>query len=483
MALNTNIGPERVQVFPTPLGVVQVPGAATSICAFLISTSASGAPVNVPTRVTDMAGFEDAFGTADDVLYDGYYAVKGYFDNGGTGKTAVIVNVGTSPTANSFIGNASTGTGLRALDSQDDIGLVCAPGLPLSMAYLVQPAVIDYSETVRTEFGASLSTVFSLLSVPKEITKANTRTTVVAASLLASSAISGLVVSLDAVDLSNVTPGMVVYKASTRIATITAVNDSLNTLTLTSVTGLADDDNITVEMPSAVVYKEGVINNPSKVAAWYFNPPLVPDLSSTASPGDLVTIDPVGHIAGIMGRIDANIAIGGISHAPAGIQYAGLAGISGLSLTLSERTDAEPLRLNFINRLQSFPGAGNVVFGGYTADSGTSPLFTADEQLIQVMRTVQYIKASLEPGLRSFLWENFSPDTQTQVERAIEAFLTNNIHLFPAGLPQAQQFRVLRVEATQQDLDLGLLKVRVLVKPNKAVRFIEVSLEFPLQSA
>lgn len=484
MALNTNIGPERVQVFPTPIGVVQVPGASTSICAFLISSSASGAPVNIATRVTDMGQFEDAFGTADDVLYDGYYAVKGFFDNGGTGKTAVIVNVSaTTPTANSFIGNASTGTGLRALDSQDDIGLVCAPGLPLDLAYLVQPAVIDYSETVRAEFGASLSTLFSLLSIPKEITKANSRSTVVAATLLSSSAITGMVVSLTTTNLSAVTPGMVVYKSSTRIGTVTAVNDPSDTITLSSVTGLVDGDAITIEMPSAVSYKELIINNPSKVAAWYFNPVLVPDLTSAADPGDLRVADPVGHIAGIMGRIDANIAIGGISHAPAGMQYAGIAGISGLALTLSERTDAEPLRLNFINRLQSFPGAGNVVFGGYTADSGTSPLFTADEQLIQVMRTVQYIKASLEPGLRSFLWENFSPDTQTQVERAIEAFLTNNIHLFPAGLPQAQQFRVLRVEATQADLDLGLLKVRVLIKPNKAIRFIEVSLEFPLQSA
>ena len=69
---------------------------------------------------------------------------------------------------------------------------------------------------------------------------------------------------------------------------------------------------------------------------------------------------------------------------------------------------------------------------------------------------------------------------ERKVERAIESFLRNNIYLFPAGLPEAQQFKVLRVEATQNDLDVGLLRVRVLVKPNKAVRFIEVALEFPL---
>ncbi len=239
-------------------------------------------------------------------------------------------------------------------------------------------------------------------------------------------------------------------------------------------------DNGLISIPSAVTYKETVINNPSRTMAWYFNNVVVLDRDPNAAPGATVIADPVGHVLGVYGRIGANVSIGGVSHAPAGIQFAGLAGIVGLSLALSERIDAEPLRLNFINRITSFPGAGNVIFGGYTADSGTSPTLTADEQLVQVMRSLQFIKASLEPGLRLFLWENFSPVTQEQVERAILSFLRNNSYLFPAGLPEAQQFRVISVEPTQDDLDKGLLKVRVQVRPNKAVRFIEVALEFPL---
>jgi phage tail sheath protein FI len=276
---------------------------------------------------------------------------------------------------------------------------------------------------------------------------------------------------------------MIVKKAGAFKSVITAVDDALDQITLLSVTGLASSDAITIDMPSAVTYKESVINNPSKVAAWYFNNLAVLDRSTTALPGALVNVDPSGHVAGVMGRIDANVAIGGVSHAPAGIQYAGLAGIVGLELTLSERVDAEPLRLSFINRLTSFPGAGYVIFGGYTADSGTTPAFTSDEQLVQVMRTLQFLKASLEPGIRSFLWENFSPETSSQVERAIESFLRNNIYLFPAGLPESQQFKVIHVEATQDELNKGLLKVRIQVKPNKAVRFIEIALEFPLPTA
>lgn len=478
--LNTNIGPERVQVFDKPLGVVQVPGASTSVTAFLISSSMVGAPVNTPTRVTTLEDFEAAFGGPDEISYDAYYAVQGYFDNGGSGKTAIIVHVGTSPTASSFIGNATAGTGLRALDVVDDVNLVCAPGLPLEMAYLVQPALIDYSETVRTEFGASLSTVFSLLAIPREISKADKDVQKISTTI---TSIAGSVLTLPALDLSQVTPGMVVKKAGTFQSVITAVDDTLNEVTVASIGTLAPADAITIEVPSAVTYKESVINNPSRVAAWYFNNPVVLDRSSTALPGAVLAVDPVGHVAGVMGRIDANIAIGGVSHAPAGMKFAALAGILGLSLSISERLDGESLRLNFINRIQSFPGAGNVIFGGYTAESGSTAIYTPDEQLIQVMRTIQYIKSSLEVGLRSFLWENFSPETQQQVSRAIESFLRNNIHLFPAGLPESQQFKVINVEATQNDLDLGLLKVRVQVKPNKAVRFIEVALEFPLPTA
>jgi phage tail sheath protein FI len=478
--LNTNIGPERVQVFGQPIGTVQAAGASTSITAFLISTSKVGAPANTPTSVTTLADFEAIFGDSNDVSFNAYYVIQGYFDNGGTGKTAIIVHVGTSPTANSFIGSASAGTGLRALDVIDTLNLVCIPGLPIELAYLVQPALIDYSETIRTEFGETLSTVFSVMAMPSNIKKANTDVQLLSSTI---TSISGVVLQLPTAALASVKPGMIIKKAGAFEAVISAVDDSLDQITVISLGTLAASDSITIHIPSAVTYKEKVINNPSRVAAWYFNNTIVTAQETNAAPGSTKAVDPVGHVCGIMGRIDANIAIGGVSHAPSGLQYAGISGIVGLELAISERLEGEPLRKNYINRITSFPGAGNVLFGGYTAESGTTAIYTPDEQLIQVMRTVQYIKGSLENGLRPFLWENFSPQTQDEVARAIEAFLRNNIHLFPAGLPEAQQFKVISVTPTQNELDQGLLKVRVQIKPNKAVRFIEVNLEFPIPTA
>lgn len=482
--LNTNIGPERVQVFPVALGTTQVPGAATSVLGVLISTTKSGAPVNVATPVQDLATFVSTFGDYSAVAHNAYYAVEGFFNNAGTGPTVYVVNVGATPTASDYIGSASTGTGLRALDSIDSLGLVAVPGLPLSLAYLVHPAVIDYCKTVRAEFGATLSTTFSLAAIPAEITTSSADVSV-ATLTIATGGITGNVVTVSApgTGIASVTPGMTVSKASTHIGVVTAVNTGLLQITLTSVTGLVAGDSIQVLLPSAVKYKEVVVNDPSKSHAWYMNNVLMVSENLTDPSGTLVSVDPVCHVAGVIGRIDANTAIGGVSHAPAGLQFAGIAGISGLALTLSERTDAAPLRLNFINRITSFPGSGSVVFGAYTADSGTSPTFTSDEQLIQVIRSLQFIKSSLEPGLRSYLWENFSPVTQARITASIQSFLRNNIYLFPAGLPEAQQFQVIQVTPTQDELNQGLLRVRIQVKPNAAVRFIEIALEFPLPTA
>lgn len=611
--LNTNIGPERVQAFAQPIGNVSIPGAAISSAAFLISTSLVGAPVNTPTSVFSLDEAVDSFGGPDEISGDGYYAIKGFFDNAGTGAEAIIIHVGTSPTASDYLGNAADESGLRALDNLDEVGMIAIPGLSMDLAYAVQSGLIDYSETVRAEFGASLSTSFSLMSIPQEINKANSDTTLTTAQLIDISGsgpyvmniniesaavaatgditvssfadllegsadtieVAGVVFTAQAgavtpgdatfqaatsndataqsladqinahatastlvtagtvatgaftvtaddagvagnsltlvytdngsvigasvtgsgtlaggldgdVDLSAITAGMIATDASgTNKFVISAVDDSADTITVItdpSSTFTAGDD-VLIKLPSAVTWKEEVINNPSKTAAWYFNGLVVTDEASTASVGDTLVIDPVGHVAGIIARIDANNRIGGHSHAPAGVRFAGIAGILGLQLALSEKKDGEPLRLNFINRITSFPGAGNIIFGGYTADSGTSPLYTADEQLIQVIRSIQFIKASLEPGLRSFIWENFSPSTQSQITSAISSFLRNNKHLFPAGQPESSQFKVIPVEATQDELDKGLLRVRLQLRINKSVRFIELALEFPLPAA
>src|SRR5258708_5211601 len=92
--LNTNIGPERVQAFDVPLGTSNITGVTTDVTAILIATDFPGAPVNVPTMLTDPTTFQNTFGDADNFFFDGYYAALGYWNNAGTGASALIVNVG-----------------------------------------------------------------------------------------------------------------------------------------------------------------------------------------------------------------------------------------------------------------------------------------------------------------------------------------------------------------------------------------------------
>jgi len=368
-----------------------------------------------------------------------------------------------------YLGDSADGKGLHALDDVDDVNLVTIPGVT---SRVVQNGLIDYCETFRDD-------CFALLTVPQAVRYAAVDRTLV--NVVISSIVNGAVYSTVTLSgnpsLASVSEGDLLSFNSAKYL-IVDVDDTDKKLTVES-TSISGSGAAVVVAPSAISYKETIINNPSKRAAWYFNYVKVLRSSDSA----VLTVDPIGHVAGVMARIDGQISLGGVSHAPAGIGPAGLADTVGLDLSISERTEAGPLRLNFINRITEFPGAGRVIFGPYTADSGTSPAFTAEEQLIQVQRSILFIKKSLEPGLRSFIFENYSPLTRVQIENAILSFLRNNSYLFPAGLPESAQFKVVSVEPTATQEAVGLMKFRVQVNFNTPVRFIDIDLEFPIPEA
>jgi len=368
-----------------------------------------------------------------------------------------------------FVGTQANGKGLHALDRIDDVNLICIPEIT---SRVIQNSLINYCETDRDD-------CFALLSIPRNITNAVVdRVKVnVTISTIVTGSTSSTVLFSGSPNLSSVAVGdLLDFNGSKYL--ITDVDDEDNKITVES-TSISGSGSATIVAPSSITYKEIVVNNPSKRAAWYFN------FLKVLRPADssIVVVDPVGHVAGVLARIDASTAIGGVSHAPAGIQFAGLSDTVGLDLKISEKEDGGPLRLNKINRITESPGSGRYIFGAYTADSGTSPAFTAEEQLIQVIRSNLFIKGSLERGLLSFIWENFSPATQLLVDGAIKTFLRNNSYLFPAGLPEIDQFRVVAVETTAEALAKGLMKFRVQVRTNTALRFIEIALEFPIPQA
>lgn len=365
-----------------------------------------------------------------------------------------------------YIGDAANGKGLHALDNTDDVNLICIPSIT---SRTVQNALIDYCEVSRND-------CMALLMIPKSVRKAAVDSVLASVSIstIANGTLESTVSFSGSPNLSAVSVGdLLSFNGSKYL--ITDVDDEDDKISVES-TSISGSGAASIVSPCAISYKETVVNNPSKRAAWYYNHVKVLRSSDSA----ILTVDPLGHVAGVMARIDANVSIGGVSRAPAGIGPAGLADTVDLDLSISEQQEGGPLRLNFINRITQFPGAGRIINGAYTADSGTSPAFTAEEQLVQVIRTNLFIKKSLERGLRAFIWDNFSPVTQFQAKNAILSFLRNNSYLFPAGRPENEQFQVVAVEPTSDDLAKGLMKFRVLVSTNVSVRFLEIALEFPI---
>lgn len=367
--------------------------------------------------------------------------------------------------ASDYIGSEADLSGLHALDSIDAVNMVAIPGIFVPS---VQNALISYCSVVRTD-------AMAILSVPDFIDSAWKDKALV--SNLSINSIqesdNGSIVSfIGSPNLSTVSVFDILIIGGENF-TIKAVGSA--EVLVFATTGVLSVGAVSINRPSAVSWKDSIINAPSTKAAWYFNHLLVTDTD-----GNTVLCDPCGHVAGVMARIDANIAQGGMSHAPAGIQLAQLAGTTGLQLAISEKIDAGPLRLAYINRITSSTGNGRYIFGGYTAGGNS---VTEDEKLIQVIRSALFIKSSLEVGLIGFLWENNDNIQRSKIENAILNFLRANSYLFPAGLPESQQFIVESVTPTDLALAQGLVEVTVKVRFNTAIRFISIDLEFPLPVA
>jgi hypothetical protein len=363
-----------------------------------------------------------------------------------------------------FIGSSADGSGIRALDAIDNVNLLAIPGI---YDPAVQGAIIDYCTIERKD-------CFGLISIPEFVEAASIDKLLVSnlsIDTVAMGPTGSKIQLLGSPDLSAVSAYDIITIGSKRFS-IKAVSDEDKQIFLFATAGVPSVGATSIAKPSAVTWKDVVVNKPSIKVAWYFNHLLVADSS-----GNTVVVDPVGHVAGVMARIDANISQGGVSHAPAGINLAQLAGITGLQLQISERVEAGPLRLAFINRITQSTGNGRYVFGAYTAGGNN---VTADEQLIQVLRSLMFVKTSLERGLVGFLWENNSPVNRQNIGNAILNFFRANSYLFPAGLPENQQFQVELVEPTDLDLARGIVSVIARVRFNTAIRFVDIELQFPI---
>ena len=161
----------------------------------------------------------------------------------------------------------------------------------------------------------------------------------------------------------------------------------------------------------------------------------------------------------------------GVWKAPAGLE----AGVSGIDSLTHKLTDAENGLLNplGINCLRTFPVYGSVVWGARTLAGADQR--NDDYKYIPVRRTALYIAESLSRGIRWALFEPNDEPLWAQLRLQIGSFMSG---LFRQGAFQgsaAEDGFYVRCDATtttQADIDLGIVNIVVGFAPLKPAEFI-----------
>ncbi|HSL69678.1 MAG TPA: phage tail sheath C-terminal domain-containing protein [Longimicrobiales bacterium] len=205
-------------------------------------------------------------------------------------------------------------------------------------------------------------------------------------------------------------------------------------------------------------------------AALYFPRVRCPD---PLQEGRLATFVPSGVVAGVIARTDANR---GVWKAPAGIE-ATLIGVSELAVPLNDPENGG-LNPQGVNCLRALPGTGRVIWGARTL-RGADRL--ADQwKYLPIRRTALFIEESLYRGTQ---WAVFEPNDEplwAQIRLNVGAFMNN---LFRQGAFQgitpreAYLVKCDRETTTQNDINLGIVNILVGFAPLRPAEFVIIKIQ------
>lgn len=197
-----------------------------------------------------------------------------------------------------------------------------------------------------------------------------------------------------------------------------------------------------------------------------------PRLRITGPRGNDRTVDPCGSLAGLFARTDTNR---GVWKAPAGLG-AGLIGVRGLEYNVTDPENGVS-NLAAINTNRLFP-QGAVSWGARTM-AGFENSGESDWRYVPVRRTALFIEESLYRGLRFAVFEPNAEPLWTQIRLAAGAFMNT---LFRQGAFKGTRkdaaYYVLcdSTTTTQNDINLGIVNVRVGFAPLKPAEFVVVTI-------
>jgi phage tail sheath protein FI len=184
--------------------------------------------------------------------------------------------------------------------------------------------------------------------------------------------------------------------------------------------------------------------------------------------GALDVFPACGIIAGVMATTDLQR---GVWKAPAGTT-AGLAGIAGLEMNL---TDAQNGMLNplGINCLRNFPVMGPVVWGARTLRG--ADLLADDYKYIPVRRLALFIEESLSRGTTFAVFEPNDETLWASLRVAVGTFMDNLWRqgaFFGTAPSSAYAVACDQTTTTQDDIDRGIVNIRVAFAPEKPAEFV-----------
>jgi len=190
--------------------------------------------------------------------------------------------------------------------------------------------------------------------------------------------------------------------------------------------------------------------------------------------GQPMTMPPSGAIAGIYARTDA---ARGVWKAPAGITDGAISGVMGLEIKM---TDADNGFLNpqGINALRSFPTFGSVVWGARTLWG--SDARSDDYKYVPVRRLVLYLEESLYRGTQ---WAVFEPNAEplwASLRLAVGGFLNDLFRQGAFAGTSVKDAYFVACDATttpQNDIDLGIVNVKVGFAPLKPAEFVVLTIQ------
>ncbi|MBZ5621164.1 MAG: phage tail sheath subtilisin-like domain-containing protein [Acidobacteriia bacterium] len=171
---------------------------------------------------------------------------------------------------------------------------------------------------------------------------------------------------------------------------------------------------------------------------------------------------PAGYVAGIYARSDTNV---GVHKAPANEVVTDALSFE-VILNKAQQDLLNPLG---VNCFRFFEGRGYRLFGARTAGSDS------EVKYVNVRRYLNYLKASIDLGTQSVVFENNGPDLWAKTTQLISDFLYNefrNSRLFGTTKEQAFFVRCDLTTMTQNDLDNGRMVCLIGVSLLRPAEFV-----------